>query len=171
MTTRTAAIRSNTDELVMVLLYASAASIPFLFGHPQLVVGSVVNMLLVLAASRLPRRHWLPLAVLPSLAALARGLVFGPFTPFLLFFLPFIWLGNLALMLALRRLRHWPVGLALLPAAALKASLLYGMALVYVQADLVPEMFLTAMGLIQLETALLGGLAGVGFLALMDRTT
>lgn len=167
MTTRTA-IRSDTNELVMVLLYASAVSIPFLFGHPQWVVGSVVNMLLILAALRLPRRHWLPLAVLPSLAALARGLVFGPFTLFLLFFLPAIWLGNLALMLALRRLSHWPVGLALLPAAALKGSLLYGMALVYVRADVVPEMFLTAMGLIQLQTALLGGLAALAFGQLLD---
>ena len=171
MTTRTLAIRSSTDQLVMVLLYASAVSIPFLFGHPQLVVGSVVNMLLVLSAERLARRHLLPLALLPSLAALARGLVFGPFTPFLLYFLPAIWAGNLALMLALRRLRGLPGGLRLPLAALAKVALLYIAALLYVNLDVVPEMFLSAMGLVQLQTALLGGLAAFAFGRLLDRAS
>ncbi len=71
-----------------------AFAIPFFVSGPQWLTGTAVNCLLILAAARLPQRFVWPVIILPSLGALAHGALFGPFTPFLLFFVPFIWIGN-----------------------------------------------------------------------------
>jgi hypothetical protein len=72
--------------------------IPFTVGGPQLLVGMLVNAFLVLASLSMGARKVLPLAVLPSLGAIARGMLFGPFTFALVFMAPFIWAGNILLI-------------------------------------------------------------------------
>lgn len=164
MTAKTITFEREAPLALGVLLYATAFALPFMVTHPQLAVGSAVNAMLFLAAARLPNKYLIPLAVLPSIAAVLRGVVFGPYTPFLTFFLPLIWLGNLALVLVFRKFVDLPELARVIAAAALKAALLFAAATVYVNLNLVPAMFSEAMGLIQLETALLGGLAALGIM-------
>ena len=73
-------------------------AIPFTFGHPQLLVGVLVNALLVWSSLRLPLKMTLPVVFTPVLGVLARGLLFGPFTSYLALMAPFIWIGNLILV-------------------------------------------------------------------------
>jgi len=169
------------SEIKANLIFASVSIlsffVPFAFGHPQWLVGTIVNACLFLGAVFLPKKYFLPLAVLPSLGVLARGLVFGPFTYFLVYFLPFIWLGNLILILVFRsvyefQLKRDPTSSNLknafskllevgsligLPALA-KFLFLAIIANIYFKFSVVPALFVQTMGLNQLATALSGGL-------------
>jgi len=141
---------------------------PFLLGHPQWLVGTIVNAGLFLSVIFLPKKYFLPAAIFPSLGVLARGIVFGPFTWFLIYFLPFIWLGNLILILIFAKFKRSPtsfkltqvfgeVGLLVLAATA-KFIFLFLVANIYFRLHFVPAVFLRAMGLNQLATALAGGI-------------
>jgi len=169
------------SEMKANLVFASVSILsffaPFAFGHPQWLVGTIVNTCLFLGAVYFPKKYFLPLAVLPSLGVLARGLVFGPFTYFLVYFLPFIWLGNLILILVFKKiyefkLRRDPTSSNLknvfskllevgsligLPALA-KFLFLFLIANIYFKFSIVPALFVQTMGLNQLATALGGGL-------------
>ncbi len=133
--------------------------VPFSFGHPQWLVGTLVNTFLFVSAIFLPNKYILPLAVFPSLGLLARGLVFGPLTYFLLYFLPFIWLANLVLIFAFKGLFTKLGYLASLFISALcKFIFLFAIANIYFSFHFVPKIFLQTMGWFQLLTAVGGGL-------------
>jgi len=148
--------------LMSGLMFASVSILafftPFFLGHPQWLVGMAVNACLFLAATYLPRKYFIPLSILPSLGVLARGLVFGPLTMFLVYFLPFIWLGNLILILAFKGLflRTGYIASAIVSAVA-KFIFIFLIANIYFKLSVVPAVFLQAMGLNQLATALAGG--------------
>ena len=92
---------SQAQEYAEMILYAVVAfSLPFILGHEQLLVGSVVNCALVLAALNLRGARLLPVILLPSVGALLAGMVFGPLSASLVYMLPFIWLGNAILVFA-----------------------------------------------------------------------
>lgn len=144
-----------------VALSLIAVLVPFLLRGPQLLVGSTVNFMLALCAVNV--RGWkkiTPLIVLPSLSALAGGFLFGPFTIFLVYMVPFIWIGNTILVLVFKYLyvgnkkKYW---LTLGSAAFLKAAFLFSVAFILVLSGVLPPVFLMAMGLVQLATALIGG--------------
>ena len=157
------------SEMKKFLVFAAVSIlsffVPFSLGHPQWLVGTVVNACLFLEAGFLPKKYFLPLAVLPSLGVLARGLVFGPFTYFLVYFLPFIWLGNLILILVFRLSSKLTVVnfddkgfiFAVILAAFAKFLFLFLIANIYFKFSIVPALFLNSMGLNQLATALAGG--------------
>lgn len=141
--------------------------VPFLLGHPQWLVGTAVNAFLFLAAIFLPKKYFLPIIILPGLGVLARGIIFGPFTPFLVYFLPFIWLGNLALIFIFSHLIKFlpakyavlkKIGIAVFVSAVVKFFILFLFANIYFKFSIVPAVFVQAMGLNQLATALAGGL-------------
>ncbi|MBU0627442.1 hypothetical protein KKG31_04880 [Patescibacteria group bacterium] len=72
--------------------------------------------MLVLSALNLKKYAILPIILLPSLAVLARGLIFGPFTIFLLYMIPAIWLGNFLLVWGIKYFhltKNWNRWLAL----------------------------------------------------------
>lgn len=153
----------QVSELTQSLFLAGTAIlsffVPFSLGHPQWLVGTVVNTCLFLGALYLPKKYFLPLAILPSLGVLARGAVFGPFTLFLVYFLPFIWLGNLVLILAFKGLfSKFGFFLSGFAAGLAKFIFLLAAANIYFYFHVVPSLFLQAMGLNQLATALAGGL-------------
>jgi hypothetical protein len=125
---------------------------------PQWLTGTLVNLCLFAAAPRLSTKQQVLLSIIPSLSALAHGLLFGPLTIFLAYFLPFIWLGNWLLMRSFLLWQNSPFFLKILLPAALKAALLFAVANFYFQLHLVPKLFLTSMGLMQLATASAGGL-------------
>lgn len=148
---------AKSKEIAELLVYSAVALlVPFLLGHPQLLVGTLVNMTLVLAALSLKSYKVLPIALLPSMAVIARGLVFGPFTMFLVYMVPFIWIGNLLLVFLTQKVSIKWLGVAL--GAVLKAVFLYSIAILLIKVGILPKIFAISMGMIQLYTALAGGI-------------
>lgn len=145
--------------LVFIGLSVLSFSIPFALGHPQWLVGTIVNVSLFLSAVFLPKKFILPLVVLPSLAIFSRGVIFGPLTMFLVYFLPFIWLANLVLIFSFKKsFTKLPFLFSLVLAAIVKFFFLFAVANIYFKFSLVPSIFIQSMGLAQLMTALAGGL-------------
>jgi hypothetical protein len=145
--------------LVFVGLSLLSFSIPFSLGHPQWLVGIIVNTCLFLTAIFLPRKFILPLIIFPSLGVLLRGIIFGPLTMFLVYFLPFIWLANLVIILVFKKLfSHLNHFFSVFFAATAKSLFLFTIANVYFELFLAPKIFLQLMGLNQFFTALVGGM-------------
>ena len=145
-------------KLIFLGLALLSFVVPFSLGHPQLLVGTIVNAALFLSVVLLPGKLFLPIIILPSLGVLSRGLIFGPFTPFLLYFIPFIWLSNLSLVLVFKKsFPFWGYFLSAFLASFIKLLILFSFANLFFRFNLVPRLFLTAMGFNQLITACLGG--------------
>jgi hypothetical protein len=152
------AISGTIGAQAELLLPVIAFVVPFLVSGPQWLTGTLVNSFLFLAAIKLSERTVWLVVILPSIGALFHGVLFGKFTPFLAFFLPFIWIGNLLLARSfLLFAESMPSALAVVLSSLLKAGVLYLSALVYFRLQWVPAPFLVSMGVIQLTTALLGG--------------
>lgn len=128
-----------------------------LLAHNQIIVGTIVNSLLFFTALNIEKRYYLPIAIFPSILAVFQGLLFGSFTIFLVYFLPFIWAGNYVLMLLSNKLKNNYL-LALPGSAILKFVFLFITAYIFVNFHFVPKIFLTSMGIFQLFTAVLGGI-------------
>jgi hypothetical protein len=138
---------------------------PFLIGHPQYLVGIIVNSMLILSALNLKSYKILPVVLAPSLGVLAKGLVFGSLSKFLLLLIPSIWIGNLILVFTFKafRLKHKRSYFStLVYASFFKSIFLFGSALILYKFGLIPVIFLTAFGVIQLLTSLGGGFLAYG---------
>ncbi|MEM4755887.1 MAG: hypothetical protein QW594_02025 [Candidatus Woesearchaeota archaeon] len=138
--------------------------LPMFLSHPQLVVGSVINMLLFLAAFQMKGIKILPLIIAPSIGAALYGVLFGPLTIYLFYFIPFIWLANAILVYGYKLLRHHRYGVlaAGISVILAKSALLASVAIIFIALGLVPGVFLVAMGAMQLLTASLGFFAALG---------
>lgn len=139
--------------------YASAFLIPAIFSAPQLVTGTVVNALLLIASMKLSKRELLPVLILPSLGAVTHGVMFGPQTIFLYYFLPCIWLSNY--LYATVFSTHGPF-VRILMSSTVKYIVLLSTAQIYFRSGVVPSIFVTSMGLVQFITAVLGGVLAYG---------
>jgi len=154
-------IRENIE---MFLYGVISVSLPFVLGHPQFLVGSAVNCALVLAAFNLKGKRLLPLIVLPAIGAYLAGYLFGTATSALLYLIPFIWVGNAILVYSIK---EWVLNKKMNRVAALvggsiaKAAFLFTVAFILYSLALIPAAFLTAMGILQLTTALAGGAAAL----------
>ncbi|MFC1752383.1 hypothetical protein ACFL96_03200 [Thermoproteota archaeon] len=158
---------SNVHQYAEMTLYTVVCFlIPIILSHPQYVVGITVNCLLVLAALNLKGYKLLPVIIAPSLGALSGAMLFGPFTKYLLYLAPFIWIGNAILIFSLKLFKlkmkknYW---LALVLGTAFKSGFLFLSALLLYTLGIIPVVFLTAMGILQAVTALCGGSAAYGF--------
>ncbi|MBW2965691.1 hypothetical protein KY342_01150 [Candidatus Woesearchaeota archaeon] len=158
----------------MVVYTAFCFFIPLTIGHPQLAVGIIVNALLIASALNIKGYKLLPVIISPSLGALSRGILFGPFTIFLVYMIPFIWIGNTILVFSFKWLKlrlnknYW---LTLVIGSLLKSGFLFLIAFILYSLNIVPVVFLTAMGIMQLITAFTGGIAVYGFQAVKKRLT
>jgi hypothetical protein len=80
---------------------------------------------------------------------------------FLVYFLPFIWLGNLILILVFNlTFQHWKVGpsnASIVLAAGAKFLFLFVISYIYFKLLIVPAAFLQTMGIFQFLTAIAGG--------------
>ncbi|MEM4598526.1 MAG: hypothetical protein QW400_02445 [Candidatus Diapherotrites archaeon] len=132
--------------------------LPFLLSHSQqqLIVGTLVNAMLVLSAIRLRMRYSMPAIFLPSLGVVSAGMLFGNLTQYLILLVPFIWIGNFALVSVFKKMSRRPFHIRALSAAALKASLLSIATFALVLFSLVPSALLVPMSLVQFVTALSG---------------
>jgi hypothetical protein len=155
---------ARTDLVQLVGFSFLAFAIPLLFSHPQVLTGVLVNAFLVVAALTMKGKGVLPVILLPSMGALANGILFGPLTIFLIYLIPFIWIGNFVLVYLVKFLSHergfgyWASGAA---SSAVKAAAIFVPAYGLYLGGVVPEALLIPMGALQLGTAL-GGVALVG---------
>jgi hypothetical protein len=69
--------------------------------------------------------------------------------------MPAIWAGNILLMYLAKRITH--KALAVFVGSIAKAARLFFIAYILVSAQVLPPIFLKAMGILQLATALIGG--------------
>ncbi len=127
-----------------------------LLSHQQLIVGTIVNLMLLTGAVNLKKNQLISLAIFPSILAVFQGLLFGKFTFFLLYFLPFIWISNLVYMTVFRK-TDGNVIYRLLMSSFGKTAILFVIAILFTNVHLVPKIFLTSMGILQLVTSLFGG--------------
>lgn len=152
-------------NLFFAICILASFTVPFLLWHPQWLVGGVVNALLVLSALNLKKYAILPIILLPSLAVLARGLIFGPFTIFLLYMIPAIWLGNFLLVWGIKYFhltKNWNRWLALWISVGVKVAVLFVVAWSLVSLWVLPKLFLTTMWAFQIYTALAGWVMAIG---------
>ena len=148
------------NEYRHTLVYTLIAFfLPFLLGHPQWIVGIVVNAMLILGATNVKGVKLLPIIVAPALGALTRGLIFGPFTIYLVYMIPFIWVGNAILVYTFKKLAYVPAAAV---GAVAKSLFLFLAAFTLFKLGIIPVVFVTAMGIIQLATAIGGSVLAYG---------
>ncbi|MFP4510770.1 MAG: hypothetical protein ACLFNQ_11635 [Spirochaetaceae bacterium] len=161
-------VAHNTEEsrtLEMLGIASIAFLVPFLLGGPQILVGTVVNGALIYAALRGRWTQALPVVMLPSIAVLSRGVIFGGLTPFLLVLMPYIWISNVILVSGIRFCSRGrcPAAVAIIASCVVKVAFLYASALLLARSGLIPGAMVNSMGTMQLVTALAGaGLVGFG---------
>ena len=152
---------TRVREHAEMFLYAIvSASLPFVLGHQQLLVGAAVNCMLVMAALNLRGKTLLPVILLPSIGAYAAGYLFGASSTALLYMIPAIWAGNALFVFAIKECvleRKANRVAALFGGSVVKSLFLFAVAFALYSMALVPAQFLAAMGVFQLGTALLGG--------------
>jgi len=163
MDTKTITIPKVTVQVIEYSLLFLSFFIPFLISSPQLLTGSIVNTLLFLFVLKTHSKNVLPIIILPSAGALLNGVVFGTFTPFLLYFLPFIWISNFILVKSFRYFIHkTSFVMGIIGSSIIKSLFLFAIAFILTTTKIVPQIFLQAMGIFQLGTALLGGAIALG---------
>lgn len=152
-----------------LVIYFLGYAIPFVIAQPQLLTGTIVNALIFTSSEKLSKKNLYPILILPSLGAISHGVLFGPQTFFLAYFLPFIWLGNYlqANIFSFTKQQHYPV--RIFASASAKYLLIFVVANIYYQAHIVPQIFITSMGAIQFITACLGGLLSYFILQLLKK--
>lgn len=149
----------TTQQVMEYSLLAASFFIPFLISGPQLLTGAIVNTLLFLFVAQAYSKKTLPIVMFPSIGAVLNGLIFGKFTIFLLYFLPFIWVGNYILIESFRYLRkNTSFFVSILGSSFLKSGVLFLVAFLLTSAKIVPLIFLQLMGMFQLVTAIAGGI-------------
>ena len=168
------AINNIHQYFEMVLYTAVCFFLPLFVGHPQIFVGIMFNTLIIASALNIKGSKLLPVIIAPSLGALSRGILFGPFTIYLVYMIPFIWIGNTILVFSFKWLKlrlkknYW---LTLVIGSILKSGFLFLAAFILYSLNILPVIFLTAMGVMQLITAFTGGIAAFGFQAVKRKLT
>jgi len=159
------AIKTAQEYAEMLIYTAVCFFLPMFLGHNQILVGTAVNALLILAALNVKGYKLLPIILAPSLGAFAGGLIFGPFTIYLLYLIPFIWIGNTILVFSFKyfklKLNKNYLFTSIIGAFA-KSGFLFLSAFLLYSFGIIPGVFLFAMGAMQLITAVSGGIAAYG---------
>lgn len=157
--------------IITILIVIGAFLVPtFLakivpFGkYQQVVVGSIVNMSLVLTALYTKGSlKTIAIATLPSMSTLLSGLLFGGMTLYSKIMIPAIWLGNFSFILLykivfLEKQANYPVSAII--AIAVKVAIIYLGFTILSNTIQIPspakETLNTAMGVTQLITASIG---------------
>ena len=162
----------KTMNVILTLLIAIGAFVVPTFlakivplgQYQQLIVGSIVNMSLILTALYTKGTiKTFAIATLPSVSTIMGGLLFGNMTLYSKTMIPAIWLGNFTFIflykfLFLSKKVNYPVSAII--AIATKAAIIYLgfiiMTNVMTVPDMVKQTLNTAMGLTQLITATTG---------------
>lgn len=145
----------KNEKVQLFIIFSLAFFVPFVFKQPQIVIGSLINFLLIICISKFSLRKIFPIAIFPSLAVLLNGVLFGTFTVYLIYLMPIIAIANIVFMLSFKYIKK--VFQKVLIAALLKALFLFSITYLLFSFSVLPEIFLTTMGFVQLLTALIGG--------------
>lgn len=164
--TKTTEILTN-KYFQLTLLYIIAFTIPFLLKGPQLLVGSSINFLLILSISQFKFKEILPALFLPSISSFIYGTLFGGATNFLLYLIPIIVIANGIYVYTYKNFKY--NHLNIIVASILKASFLFICVYILFKLSILPQIFLTTMGIIQLTTALIGGITAHSLIALSKK--
>jgi len=163
MEPKTIVLPKITTNAVEYSLLVTSFLIPFFISGPQLLTGTLVNTLLFLFVSQTNSKKAFSIILLPSIGAVLNGILFGKFTVFLLYFLPFIWVGNYALMYSFKLLlKKTTFFVSILISSLLKFTILFSVAYFFTATKIVPTIFSQLMGWSQLYTALMGGVLAFG---------
>ena len=98
--------------------------------HSQIIVGSIVNMVLVIAAINV--KGWkkiIGIITMPSISTIMSGYVLGTASPYMAFMIPAIWLGNLVFIFSYKYLmieKHKNYFLAGAIGIAIKVLIIFG---------------------------------------------
>ncbi len=154
-------VKFATQTVKFISLNLALFLIPFIFGQPQLLIGSIVNFGLIYMALNFKKNELLPAIFLPSIASLLHGVVWGPLTLYIAVLMPVIWLGNALLVLGIRFLvlKKLKVSLSIVIAGIAKTALLFTATLLLVAVFKFPEALLLLMGVMQLSTIFIAGIA------------
>jgi len=151
-----ASVISISNNLVFTFYILATIFGTLIFAHNQLVVGTIVNAMLFFTALNIDKKYHLSIAIFPSIFALFQGLLFGSFTMYLFYLLPFIWVSNYLLM-SISKISNKGVLGILLPSLA-KSLFLFLIAYFLINFKIIPKTFLVSFGLFQFITALTGGI-------------
>ena len=174
MGTKAVAVRAQVIELAAVagLLVLLCLVCPIIQFNNQFIIGPVVNCTLIYTGVRL--RGGLKTAgiiCLPSACTLTLGLLgFGGI--YAMYMLPFIWTGNLALVLGFRFLSKRNYLTAAVLSVPVKAALIFFGYYLLLAVGLIPagspvaQVMWSAMGVYQLITAAAGAVLAYGALRL-----
>ena len=146
----------ETNELIKFSSYGVLLFLIPIFLSHQLLVGVIVNALIIRASFDHSLKKVLLLCLLPSLAVVSTGFLFGTLTSFLLWVLPFIWISNFIIACVSKKLfiekeRNYFFSTAM--ASIAKSLFLFASVVILFLFGLVPALFLTAFGVMQLVTA------------------
>ncbi len=162
----------NVEENIQMIFYSVLAFfIPFILGHPQWAVGIIVNAALILGATYLRGYKLLPVILLPSLGVLTAGVIFGSFTWFLVYLVPFIWVGNALYVYAHKHFmfKKWNSFASIGLSSVIKSAFLFTSAFLLYTLGVIPAIFLTAMGILQIVTAIIGGVVAIGIVTARNK--
>lgn len=159
MNIKTLAVNKNILFKKEILVSLCSFLIPLFLAGPQWLVGVLINSILFISALKFNQKYLYAVVCLPSIGALFHGVLFGQLTPFLVYFLPFIWIGNLILVkVFIYKQNSLSYFARMLLASLAKSFFLFLTANVFFRFHLIPGLFLNAMGFMQLLTAINGGL-------------
>jgi len=157
----------TSENLFLFTVSLMVFLIPLILGHVkdfpnQIIVGSLVNFLLAGSALYFSFKKSLPIILLPAIAAVLSGIIFGSFTIFLVYLIPFIWIGNALYVYFIKNfnlVNKINYFVSVLSASVIKSVFIFSATLGLVFLGLVPEILLIPMGLVQFATAIIGGFA------------
>lgn len=162
-----------TNIIVTILIAIGAFVVPTFLAkiiplgkYQQLIVGTIVNMSLILTALYTKGTiKTIAIATLPSISTILGGLLFGGMTLYSKTMIPAIWLGNFAFILLYKVLyvnKKIVYPLSAIIAIITKVAIIYLGFTIMINAMTVPEMVKqtlnTSMGLTQLITATSGSI-------------
>lgn len=163
-------IKTKTDLLLSILsneslqlfsLYTVCILVPILVKEPQIVVGTLINIILLIGIIRFPMKKIFPILFLPSLTSYTYGLLLGSATPFLLYLIPFITIANYIYIKLSSEIKNAHLSILIPPIT--KAVFLYTSAYILYMNIGLPKVLLTSMGIMQLITATIASVS-VGLL-------
>lgn len=165
--------KKATNVIVTILIAIGAFVVPTFLAkiiplgkYQQLIVGTIVNMSLILTALYTKGTiKTITIATLPSISTILGGVLFGGMTLYSKTMIPAIWIGNFAFILLYKTLyvnKKLPYVASAIIAIIIKASIIYLGFTIMVNAMTVPEMVKqtlnTSMGVTQLITATSGSI-------------
>lgn len=147
-----------SETLIFTAISIISFFTPIILQHPQILIGIIINMMLLRGAISLQKNKLLALCIFPSLGVLASGILFENLTNFIIYLIPFIWISNYILTSIFKKGLNKNYFEALLVSAIAKTSILFLITFILFKWSVIPKIFLSTMGYIQLITALMAGI-------------